>query len=112
MPFSNWIKSTNSFKASLSTFPEDYSLKTLDKFSFKAGMSYLKHMLYYDNKEIVELGFSVGVGFKFKPVGNQVDLSYYFGNREYSGFEEKEFIQQIQIGISLADIWFVKRRQK
>ena len=112
MPFSNWIKSTNSFKASLSTFPEDYSLKTLDKFSFKAGMSYLKHMLYYDNEEIVELGFSVGLGFKFKPVGNQVDLSYYFGNREYSGFEEKEFIQQIQIGISLADIWFVKRRQK
>ena len=112
MPFSNWIKNTNSFKASLSTFPEDYSMRILDKFSVKAGMSYLKHMLYYDNEDIVELGFSVGVGFKFKPVGNQVDLSYYFGSREYSGFEGKEFIQQIQIGISLADIWFVKRRQK
>ena len=112
MPFSNWIKSTNSFKASLSTFPEDYSMRILDKFSVKAGMSYLKHMLYYDNEDIVELGFSFGVGFKFKPVGNQVDLSYYFGSREYSGFEGKEFIQQIQIGISLADIWFVKRRQK
>ena len=112
IPLSNWIKSTNSLKASLSTFPEDYSLRILDKFSVKAGMSYLKHRLYYDNEDIVELGFSFGVGFKFKPVGNQVDLSYYFGSREYSGFVGKEFIQQIQIGISLADIWFVKRRQK
>ena len=27
IPFSNWIKSTNSLKVSLSTYPEDYSLK-------------------------------------------------------------------------------------
>ena len=55
---------------------------------------------------------SFGVGFKFKPVGNQISLNYYFGNRKFSNIAEKEFIQQIQVGISLADIWFVKRRQK
>ena len=59
-----------------------------------------------------QLGFSFGVGFKFKPVGNKINLNYYFGNRKYSNISEKEFIQQIQVGISLADIWFVKRRQK
>ena len=112
IPFSNWIKSTNSFKMSLSTYPEDYSLKILDKFSFKSGITYLNHKLFRNDEDILELGFSIGVGFKFKPVGNQINLNYYFGNREYSGFNEKEFIQQIQIGISLADIWFVKRRQK
>ena len=62
--------------------------------------------------DIEELGFSFGVGFKFKPVANQINLNYYFGNRKFSNIEEKEFIQQIQVGISLADIWFVKRRQK
>ena len=112
IPFSNWIKSTNSLKMSLSTYPEDYSLKILDKFSFKSGITYLNHKLFHNDEDILELGFSIGVGFKFKPVGNQINLNYYFGNREYSGFNEKEFIQQIQIGISLADIWFVKRRQK
>ena len=112
IPFSNWIKSTNSLKVSLSTYPEDYSLKIFDKFSFKSGMTYLNHKLFLNDEDILEIGFSFGVGFKFKPVGNQIDLSYYFGNREYSGFNGKEFIQQIQIGISLADIWFVKRRQK
>ncbi len=112
IPFSNWIKSTNSLKVSFNTYPEDYSLKIFDKFSFKSGITYLNHQLFHNDEDILELGFSIGVGFKFKPVGNQIDLSYYFGNREYSGFNEKEFIQQIQIGISLADIWFVKRRQK
>ena len=66
----------------------------------------------YDEVDIEELGFSFGVGFKFKPVGNQINLNYYFGNRKFSNIAEKEFTQQIQVGISLADIWFVKRRQK
>ena len=41
-----------------------------------------------------------------------MDINYYIGNREHTGMEEKELIQQIQLGVSLADIWFVKRRQK
>ena len=62
--------------------------------------------------DIEKLGFIFEVRFKFKPVGNQINLNYYFGNRKFSNILEKEFIQQIQVGISLADIWFVKRRQK
>lgn len=111
-PMSNWIKSTNSIKASLSYYPDNYSLGVFDKFSFKGGFSHSQHSLKIDDNDIVELGFSIGLGFKFKPVGNQIDLSYYFGHRKYSDVPGKEFIQQIQFGISLADIWFVKRRQK
>ena len=69
-------------------------------------------MLNFSSAEITEMGYSIGIGFRFKPVGNQIDINYYFGNREYSDISDKEFIQQLQIGISLADIWFVKRRQK
>ena len=43
---------------------------------------------------------------------NQIDINYYIGHREHTGIEQKELIQQIQLGVSLADIWFVKRRQK
>ena len=115
-PIPNWIEKTNSLKASFSYFPENYSMRIFDKFSFKSGLIHHIHKMKYDNDdyfdEIAELGFSFGIGFKFKPVGNQINLNYYFGNREYSNIAEKEFIQQIQVGISLADIWFVKRRQK
>ncbi len=111
-PIPNWIEKTNSLKASFSYFPENYSMRFFDKFSFKSGLIHHLHIMRYDEMEIEELGFSFGVGFKFKPVGNQINLNYYFGNRKFSNIEEKEFIQQIQVGISLADIWFVKRRQK
>ena len=111
-PIPNWIEKTNSLGASFSYFPENYSTRTFDKFSFKSGLIHHLHIMRYDEMEIEELGFSFGVGFKFKPVANQINLNYYFGNRKFSNIEEKEFIQQIQVGISLADIWFVKRRQK
>ena len=32
----------------------------------------------YDEMNIEELGFSFGIGFKFKPVGNQINLNYYY----------------------------------
>ena len=112
LPISNWIKQTQSFKTSLVHYPGMYSLSLLDKFSLKAGLAYRTHMLNSSNIEITEMGYSIGIGFRFKPVGNQVDINYYFGNREYSDFSDKELIQQLQVGISLADIWFVKRRQK
>ena len=59
-----------------------------------------------------ELGYSMSIGFKFKPLQNQIGLSYYHGSRSYSNIDEKESVKQIQLGISLADIWYVKRRQK
>ena len=111
-PIPNWIEKTNSINASFSYFPENYSMRIFDKFSFKSGLIHHIHTMKYDDMNIEELGFSFGIGFKFKPVGNQINLNYYFGNRKFSNISDKELIQQIQVGISLADIWFVKRRQK
>ena len=111
-PIPNWIEKTNSINASFSYFPENYSMRIFDKFSFKSGLIHHIHTMKYDEMNIEELGFSFGIGFKFKPVGNQINLNYYFGNRKFSNISDKELIQQIQVGISLADIWFVKRRQK
>ena len=111
-PISNWINKTQSLKTSLVHYPGIYSLSFFDKFSLKAGFAYRTHMLNFDNLEITEIGYSIGIGFRFKPVGNQIDINYYFGNREYTDISSKEFVQQLQFGISLADIWFVKRRQK
>ncbi|CUV08393.1 hypothetical protein MGWOODY_Mmi591 [hydrothermal vent metagenome] len=45
-------------------------------------------------------------------MGNQIDINYYLGTREYPDIADAELVQQIQLGISLADLWFVKRRQK
>ena len=111
MPLDDWINRSNDFKLSLVRFPNDISLGLVDKISFRTGLMYKSHTLH--SKTIVsEVGGSLGFGFKFKAVGNQVDLNYYIGNRKYSDTFKTEIIQQMQVGVSLGDLWFVKRRQK
>ena len=73
---------------------------------------YYNHTLNNQKSSITEVGGSLGIGFVFKPVGNQIDINYYLGTREYPDIVDEELVQQVQVGISLADLWFVKRRQK
>tara|TARA_Y100001934_G_C12356537_1_gene778502 strand:+ start:1201 stop:2478 length:1278 start_codon:yes stop_codon:yes gene_type:complete len=112
LPINNWINLTKSYKLSFNYYPNRFSLKFFDKFLLHTGFVYYEHLLKSNLQKINELGLSFGIGFKFKPVGNQININYYFGTRKYSDISYNESIQQIQLGISLADIWFVKRRQK
>jgi hypothetical protein len=45
-------------------------------------------------------------------MGNQIDFNYYYGLRDYKMLKKIEYFQQFQLSTSLADLWFVKRRQK
>jgi len=112
LPINNWIDHSNDFKLSLVRFPNDISLDLVDKISFRTGLMYKDHTLFLSETIVSEIGGSLGLGFKFKAVGNQVDINYYFGKRQYSDTFKTEIIQQMQVGVSLGDLWFVKRRQK
>ena len=60
---------------------------------------------------IIENGLSMGLGIKFGNTGNQLDLSYNNGIRsEQNGFNET--FKQFSIGISVGDVWFLRRRAK
>tara|TARA_B100000131_G_C18122691_1_gene613510 strand:- start:2339 stop:3619 length:1281 start_codon:yes stop_codon:yes gene_type:complete len=111
-PIDNRVKSTRLIRLLFSHYPSDISARIVDKLSLKTGLCYYEHNLINNESDIIEIGFSLSIGYKFKPVGNQIDISYYLANREYSDMNGKELVQQIQLGIGLADIWFVKRRQK
>ena len=113
LPLDDWINHSNDFKLSLVRFPNDISLDLVDKISFRTGLMAKSHTLALSNAIVSEVGGSLGFGFKFKAVGNQVDLNYYLGKRKYPDSTFKtEIIQQMQVGVSLGDLWFVKRRQK
>ena len=112
LPLDDWINRSNDFKLSLVRFPNDISLDLVDKISIRTGLMYKSHTLH-SKTNVTEVGGSLGFGFKLKAVGNQVDLNYYLGKRNYSDiFYKTEIIQQMQVGVSLSDLWFVKRRQK
>ncbi len=112
VPIKNQVHKIQKLKFSFIKYPNQISLKTFDKFSFRTGILHSNYYLQNSEIQITELGFSLGIGYKFKTFGNQLDCNYYFGHRKYPKMPEKELVQQVQVGISLADIWFVKRRQK
>jgi len=112
LPLNKWILSTNSFALSIARFANNSSINIIDKISIRSGLKYSEHLLSNGEKSIQEYGYSAGVGFKFKTVGNQIDFNYYIGLRKYPFELNKELIQQLQVSLSLADIWFIKRRQR
>ena len=110
--FNDKIYTSNHTSLSYTKFPNDLSVNWIDHFVFRTGIGFKSHKFDKSGIEIREFGSTIGFGFKFKTVGNQLDFNYYFGKRNYSETFQSELVQQIQVGISLADLWFVKRRQK
>ena len=70
-----------------------------------------QYTLYHKRKKIDEKGFSFGFGVKFGVVDNQIDFGFSISQRD--GLDVNgELIQQFSVGISLGDIWFIKRRAR
>jgi len=64
-----------------------------------------------ENYNINDIGLSVGFGIKFGVTKNQIDLGLNLINRSDSHNSDK-LITNFNIGISIGDLWFVKRRVK
>ena len=104
-------------------YPNKQSFKFLDNLTFRSGLffnNFATDELSDDStirikskNSVTEFGYSIGFGYKFKAVGNQIDFAYSSSLKSFeaSGFIE-ERLRGFQIGISIADIWFIKRRQR
>lgn len=121
--FNNRIVNSDHFSLGLAWFPNEKSFQIFDNFIFRSGFSVNSYTLdEFDNASLVrldsennisEIGFSLGFGYKFKTVGNQIDFTYHSSLKDHSDiYIGEEFFRGFQIGISIADIWFIKRRQR
>ena len=104
-------------------YPNKQSFKFLDNLTFRSGLFFNNFatdelsddsMIRIKSKNsVTEFGYSIGFGYKFKAVGNQIDFAY---SSSLKSFEASDFSEErlkgFQIGISIADIWFIKRRQR
>jgi len=82
-----------------------------DKLTFRLGAFKESYGLKYSGKTINENGITMGIGFKFAVTGNQLDFSYRTGSRSING-DYKELVKGFNIGLSLGDVWFLRRREK
>ena len=120
--FNYRIKSNDNYSFGIIWFPDDLSFRFIDNFTFRSGFLYSTYsydeyvnlsQTRIDNKnDITQFGYTIGFGYKFKAVGNQIDFTYYSGSRDYPNIYNDETLREFQIGLSIADIWFIKRRQR
>ena len=82
----------------------------MDFVHFRSGIFALRSV-FDSRKNVDERGVSFGIGIKFGVTNNQIDFGYSIIQR--SGFNvDGEIIQKFRIGLSLGDIWFIKRRER
>ena len=104
------IQSIDHYNIAIVRFTPKITKNILDRFSFKFGAYSNKIKLLNSEKIINEYGVSSGLSFNFGFTKNQIDFAYSIGKREGLFNIGNENIQKFSIGITVGDIWFVKRR--
>jgi hypothetical protein len=104
------IKSIDHFNIGIVRFAPRIAKNSFDRINFKVGAYSNKTQLLNSENIIKEYGVSTGLSFNFGFTKNQIDFAYSIGKRKGLNEIGDENIQKFSIGITVGDIWFVKRR--
>ena len=105
--YPGYIKGKSKVNIGFLKFAKPYSR---DKLNFRAGLSFSD----YDIKNldnIKEVGLGLGLGIEFGLYRNQIDIGYNIVNRDNIYNVGSETVQSFNVGVSIGDLWFVKRRK-
>ena len=82
-----------------------------DRFNFRGGLYYQYRHFYPLDVGMNEYGISLGFGLNFGATNNQIDVGFLWGRRT-SPLPIEENFRQLNVSLSLGDVWFVKRRAR
>jgi len=106
------IQARNQVNIGFVKFPAKVARNFIDHGTFRFGLYHRSYQMKNSTQPINENGLSLGFGFKFGLTNNQIDIGYLLGRRQGFGNIGDESVQQYTVGISIGDIWFVKRRER
>ena len=109
--FDDQIVSNYHIGAGLVKFGDIYDKDWQDKITFRLGVHRKDYKMLSMGNNIIENGLSLGLGIKFGNTANQLDVSFNNGTRS-SENNFSETFKQFSIGISVGDVWFLRRRSK
>jgi len=104
------IQKIDHFNIGIIRFTPRLPKNIFDRFNLKIGAYSNNIYLVNSKNNINEYGVSTGLSFNFGPTKNQIDFAYSIGKREGLLEIGNENIQKFSIGITVGDMWFVKRR--
>ena len=105
--YEGFIESKNKLSISYVKFAQPFSR---DRYNFK-GSLFFQNYGVKNLENINEVGLGLGVGFNFGITGNQIDFGYKLAKRDGLFLVGDETLHSFNVGISIGDLWFVKRRE-
>ena len=105
--YEGFIESKNKLSISYVKFAQPFSR---DRYNFK-GSLFFQNYGVKNLENINEVGLGLGVGFNFGITGNQIDFGYKLAKRDGLFLVGDETLHSFIVGISIGDLWFVKRRE-
>ena len=113
--YPGYIKGKSRLNVSLSKFSKYLANNTFEKINFRSGIFFGNYDIKSTGPEklsnVNEVGLAIGFGVRFGLTNNQLDLGYNFIQRDNIYKVGVENIQAFNVGISIGDLWFVKRRE-
>jgi len=88
------------------------SQRFFNRLHYRIGFFRREHYISRSKKDLKELGIALGFGFPFGNTQNQIDIGLRVSKREGFLTNESELIRLITIGVTIGDIWLVKRRRR
>ena len=105
--YPGYIEGKNGINISFLKFAKPYSR---ERFHFRSGLSFTDYNIKnLDN--VNEIGLGMGLGIEFGVMRNQIDVAYNLVKRDKIYSVGSETLHSFNIGISIGDLWFVKRRK-
>jgi len=83
-----------------------------DLLHYRIGFYRRQHYIFRAEDALIERGLSVGLGIPFGLTQNQIDFGFQFSSRKGFLTDNPEIIRQFTIGLTIGDIWLVKRRRR
>jgi hypothetical protein len=105
--YSTFISGMQKYSISYAKFAKPLSR---DRINFRTSINY-QNFNVENFKKVSEIGLGIGFGLNFGITGNQIDFGYNVSKRKNILNVDNELLQNFSIGISVADLWFVKRRE-
>tara|TARA_E500000081_G_C6112212_1_gene343296 strand:+ start:46 stop:1290 length:1245 start_codon:yes stop_codon:yes gene_type:complete len=105
--YGGFIESKNKFSVSYVKFSQPFSR---DRYNFK-GSVFFQNYGVKNLENVNEVGLGLGVGVNFGITGNQIDFGYKLAKRDGLFLIGDETLHSFNVGVSIGDLWFVKRRE-
>ncbi len=89
----------------------EFPQNIIHKLHWRTGYSISQMNFQNNSNQVDKFDVSIGMGLPFGKLGNQIDFAVTFSKIK-SGNLINETVKSFKIGLTIGDIWFVKRRNR